>query len=471
MATKKAWGGRFKKKTASLVEAFTESISFDRRLYKYDIEGSIVHAKMLAVCKLITNKERDMIIKGLGGILRDIESGRFKFQIEQEDIHMNIETALVKRIGDVAKKLHTARSRNDQIALDLRLWVRGQIQEIIKLITSLQLEMILSAGKFGKGVLPGFTHLQHAQPILIGHYFLAYVEMLERDRTRLYDCLKRANKSPLGACALAGTTLDIKPEMTAELLGFDSPFENSLDAVSDRDFCIEFAASLAVISMHLSRFSEEWVIWSSQEFDFLEIDDSCCTGSSIMPQKKNPDVIELVRGKCGRVYGNLFSLLTIMKGLPLSYNRDLQEDKEAIFDSSDTVEECLIILKELIKKTTFKIENIERSCNKGYPDATAIADYLVKKGVPFREAHEVVGKMIMKYGKSGKELSDISVKEFKRFSPLIDKDIYKTLGARNYINQFKSHGSTSPKLVQKRLGIWKKKLQKQVEDNKKTGKK
>ncbi len=458
MATNKAWGGRFKKKTASSVEAFTESISFDQRLYRYDIEGSIAHAGMLAKCNLITSKERDLIIKGLKKILNDIESGKFKFKTELEDIHMNIESALVKKIGNVAKKLHTARSRNDQIALDLRLWVRDQIQEVVGTITNLQLEMILKAKVFGKGILPGFTHLQHAQPILIGHYFLAYVEMLERDRARLVDCLKRLNKSPLGACALAGTTLDIKPEMTAKSLGFDSPFENSLDTVSDRDFCLEFAASLAIISMHLSRLSEEWIIWCSQEFDFLDIDDSYCTGSSIMPQKKNPDVLELIRGKCGRVYGNLFSLLTITKGLPLSYNRDLQEDKEAIFDSSDTVKDCLIILKELIKKTTFKIDNIERSCQKGFPDATAIADYLVKKGIPFREAHEIVGKIVKKCSKDGKELGDISIKEFRQFSPLISKDIYKKLGARNYIKQYKSHGSTSPRLVQKRLSAWEKKL-------------
>jgi len=462
MTNKKAWGGRFKKKTASSVEAFTESISFDRRLYKYDIEGSIAHAKMLAECKLITNKERDMIVKGLKEILRDVESGRFKFKIEQEDIHMNIESALVKRIGNVARKLHTARSRNDQIALDLRLWVRDQIREIKEAITNLQLEMIIKAREFGKGILPGFTHLQHAQPVLIGHYFLAYVEMLERDNARLSDCLKRVNKSPLGACALAGTTLNTKPEMTAKLLGFDSPFENSLDAVSDRDFCLEFAASLAIISMHLSRLSEEWIIWSSQEFDFLEIDDSYCTGSSIMPQKKNPDVLELIRGKCGRVYGNLFSLLTLMKGLPLSYNRDMQEDKEAIFDSSDTVKDCLIILNELIMKTAFKINNVEKSCQKGFPDATGIADYLVKKGVPFREAHEIVGKIVMKYCKSGKELSDIDIKDFKQFSPLIGKDIYKTLGAANYIEQFKSRGSTSPRSVQRRLGVWEKKLKQKI---------
>jgi argininosuccinate lyase len=294
--------------------------------------------------------------------------------------------------------------------------------------------------------------------------------MFERDRTRLCDCLVRLNKSPLGACALAGTTLGIKPEITAKALGFDSPFENSLDAVSDRDFCLEFAASLSIISMHLSRLSEEWIIWCSQEFDFLDIDDAYCTGSSIMPQKKNPDVLELIRGKCGRVYGNLFSLLTLMKGLPLSYNRDLQEDKEAIFDSSDTVKDCLRILGELIKKTAFKIDNIEKSGQKGFPDATGIADYLVKKGMPFREAHEIVGKIVMKYSKGGKELSDISIKEFKQFSPLISKDIYKTLGAENYIKQYKSHGSTSPGLVQKRLSAWEKKLLSQMNESKKIGK-
>ncbi len=462
MATKKAWGGRFKKKTASSVESFTESISFDSRLYKYDIEGSIAHTTMLAKCKLLTIKEKDAIIKGLKGILKDIESGKFKFKAEYEDIHMNIESALVKRIGDVAKKLHTARSRNDQIALDLRLWVRDQIQETIEAIVYLQLEIILKANNLGEKILPGFTHLQHAQPILIGHYFLAYVEMLERDRARLVDCLKRVNRSPLGACALAGTTLDINPEITAKLLGFDSTFENSLDAVSDRDFCLEFAASLAIISVHLSRISEEWIIWSGQEFDFLDIDDSYCTGSSIMPQKKNPDVLELIRAKCGRVYGNLFSLLTIMKGLPLSYNRDMQEDKEAIFDSSDTMKDCLLILKELIKKTTLKTDNMEKSCQKGFLDATGIADYLVKKGVPFRKAHEIVGKIVKKYSNNGKGLRDISIRDFKQFSTLIDKDIYETVGVENYIKQYRSPGSTSPKLVQKKITAWERKLRKQI---------
>ena len=466
MAIKKAWGGRFKKKTASSVESFTESISFDQRLYKYDIAGSIAHTTMLAKCKLITSREKDMIVKGLKGILKDFETGKLKFKTEHEDIHMNIEYALVKRIGDVAKKLHTARSRNDQIALDLRLWARDQIQEIVKVILDLQLVIIKKAKPVWQGVLPGFTHLQHAQPILIGHYFLAYVEMLERDCTRLVDCLMRLNKSPLGACALGGTTLNTKPEITGKLLGFDSVFDNSLDAVSDRDFSLEYAAALSIISMHLSRFSEEWIIWSSQEFDFLDIDDSYCTGSSIMPQKKNPDVLELIRGKCGRVYGNLFSLLTIMKGLPLSYNRDMQEDKEAIFDSSDTVKECLSILKELIKKTKLKLDNMERSCSKGFLDATVLAEYLVGKGVPFRKAHEIVGKIVGVCSKSGKELSDVSIKDFKRYSPLIDKDVYKILGVKNYIKQFKSHGSTSPKSVQKQISAWERKLKKLIGESK-----
>jgi argininosuccinate lyase len=466
MAIKKAWGGRFRKKTASSVESFTESISFDQRLYKYDIEGSIAHTTMLAKCNLITNREKDMINKGLKGILKDIETGKLKLKIEHEDIHMNIESALVKRIGNAAKKLHTARSRNDQIALDLRLWARDQIQEIIKVILNLQLEIITKAKPVWQGVLPGFTHLQHAQPILIGHYFLAYIEMLERDRTRLCDCLKRLNKSPLGACALGGTTLDTKPEITSKLLGFDSVFDNSLDAVSDRDFCLEYAAALSIISMHLSRFSEEWIIWSSQEFDFLDIDDSYCTGSSIMPQKKNPDVLELIRGKCGRVYGNLFSLLTLMKGLPLSYNRDMQEDKEAIFDSSDTVKECLSILKELINKTTLKLDNMESSCSKGFLDATVLAEYLVGKGVPFREAHEIVGKIVGVCSKSGKELSDVSIKDFKQYSPLIDKGVYKVLGVKNYIKQFKSHGSTSPESVQKQISAWERKLKKLIGESK-----
>ena len=459
---KKAWGGRFTKKTASLVEAFTESISFDQRLYKYDIEGSIAHASMLAQCNLITPRECNTIIKGLRGIHKEIEAGTFQFKTEQEDIHMNIESALVERIGDVAKKLHTARSRNDQIALDLRLWMRDQILEIIEAIIALQSEFIMQAKNADKHILPGFTHFQHAQPVMAGHYFLAYVEMLERDRTRLVDCRKRVNVSPLGACALAGTTLDIKPEITAKLLDFDSTFENSIDAVSDRDFCLEFASVLAIISVHLSRFCEEWIVWCSQGFDFLDIDDSYCTGSSIMPQKKNPDVLELIRGKCGRVYGNLFSLLTIMKGLPLSYNRDMQEDKEAIFDTSDTIKECLLILKELIKKTTLKFENMEKSCEKGFLDATGIADYLVKKGIPFRESHEIVGTMVKKYSGDGKRLQDVSMKDFKKFSPLIDKDIYETIGVKNYIKQYKSPGSTSPSSVRKKIRAWERKLQKHI---------
>ena len=459
---KKAWGGRFTKKTASLVETFTESISFDRRLYKYDIEGSIAHASMLAQCSLISGKECKAIIKGLKGIHKEIESGTFQFKTEHEDIHMNIESALVDRIGDVAKKLHTARSRNDQIALDLRLWMRDQIQDIIESIVSLQWELVIQAKASGRNILPGFTHLQHAQPIMVGHYFLAYVEMLERDRTRLVDCRKRVNVSPLGACALAGTTLGINPEITAKLLGFDSTFENSIDAVSDRDFSLEFASVLAIISVHLSRFCEEWIIWSSQGFDFLDIDDSYCTGSSIMPQKKNPDVLEIMRGKSGRVYGNLFSLLTIMKGLPLSYNRDMQEDKEAIFDSSDTIRECLIILKELIKKTTLKFDNMEKSCEKGFLDATGIADYLVTKGVPFRQSHEIVGKIVKKCSVNGIALKNVSLNDFKKFSPLIDKEIYKTIGVSNYIKQYKSPGSTSPVSVRKQITAWERKLQKQV---------
>ncbi|MCP5006077.1 MAG: argininosuccinate lyase, partial [Planctomycetes bacterium] len=451
---------RFSKKTHSLVETFTESISFDRRLYKYDIEGSIAHTRMLEKCNLVTTRECKSIINGLMGIEKDIESGTFQFKTEHEDIHMNIESALVDRIGDVAKKLHTARSRNDQIALDLRLWMRDQIQNITEAIVSLQLELVIQAKASGNNILPGFTHLQHAQPVMAGHYFLAYVEMLERDRTRLIDCRKRVNVSPLGACALAGTTLLIKPEITAKLLGFDSTFDNSIDAVSDRDFSLEFASVLSIISVHLSRFCEEWIIWSSQGFDFLDIDDSYCTGSSIMPQKKNPDVLEIMRGKCGRVYGNLFSLLTIMKGLPLSYNRDMQEDKEAIFDSSDTIIECLVILKGLIGKTTLKFDHMEKSCEKGFLDATGIADYLVTKGVPFRQSHEIVGKIVKKCSASGTRLQDVSLRDFKKFSLLIDKDIYKTIGVANYIRQYKSPGSTSPASVRKKINGWERKLKK-----------
>lgn len=460
MRQKKLWGGRFTKQTAASVESFTESVSFDWRLYKYDIEGSIAHANMLARCKLITEKERDAIVKGLKEILAEIEDDKFEFKTSLEDVHMNIESALIERIGEAGKKLHTARSRNDQVALDLRLWTRNQTREVTGLLTMLQRELVKKGKTLFGLIMPGFTHLQHAQPVLVSHYLLAYVEMLERDKMRLQDCFVRLNKSPLGACALAGTTLPTNPAFTAKLLGFEGVCENSMDAVSDRDFCVEYAFCLSMVAMHLSRLCEEWIIWCNDEVKFIEISDAYCTGSSIMPQKKNPDVLELIRGKCGRVFGHLTSLLTLLKGLPLSYNRDMQEDKIAIFDAADTVQTSLSVLAELVANTNFHGEQMMSACEKGFIDATALAEYLVKKGVPFRMAHEIVGKIVRECIRVQCRLMDLQLESFKAFSSVIEKDVYKVLGVENCIKNYKSYGSTAPGFVKKRIAYWEKKLSK-----------
>ncbi|NUO09775.1 MAG: argininosuccinate lyase [Candidatus Brocadia sp.] len=460
MKQKKPWGGRFTKQTAALVESFTESISFDWRLCQHDIEGSIAHANMLAKCKLITEKEKDAIIKGLKEILAEILTGKFEFKESLEDVHMNIESALIERIGEAGKKLHTARSRNDQVALDLRLWTREQARTVKSLLTVLQKELVKKGKAFFGLIMPGFTHLQHAQPVLVSHYLLAYVEMLERDKARLQDCCARLNKSPLGACALAGTTLPTDPAFTAKLLGFEGICENSMDAVSDRDFCVEYAFCLSMIAMHLSRLAEEWIIWCNDEMKFIEISDAYCTGSSIMPQKKNPDVLELIRGKCGRVFGHLTALLTLLKGLPLSYNRDMQEDKIAIFDAADTVQTSLSVLAELVANTNFNGEQMMHACEKGFIDATALAEYLVKKGVPFRMAHEIVGKIVRECIRVQCKLTDLRLESFQAFSSAIEKDVYKALGVENCIKNYKSYGSTAPGFVKKRITYWEKKLNK-----------
>ena len=346
---KKPWAGRFEKPTEPSVEDFTESISFDNQLYKYDIQGSIAHATMLAACGLLTEEEKEAIILGLKEIEKEIDQGNFSFKKGLEDIHMNIESALIRKAGEAGRKLHTARSRNDQVALDLRLWTREAITRVSTLIEGVQLELAQKARAHLDLIFPGFTHLQHAQPVLLAHHLLAYVEMLERDKERLADSMTRVNRSPLGACALAGTTLPIDPETTARLLGFSQVCANSIDAVSDRDFCLEFASNMAILSMHLSRLAEEWILWISPEFNFIELDESLCTGSSIMPQKRNPDVLELLRAKCARVYGNLFFLFSLMKALPLSYNRDMQEDKVAVFDIASTVKASLSLLKKVVR--------------------------------------------------------------------------------------------------------------------------
>ncbi|MGR3219505.1 MAG: argininosuccinate lyase [Candidatus Anammoxibacter sp.] len=450
--------GRLEKDANDDVLSFTESVSYDQRLYKYDIEGSIAHATMLAECKIITNEEKDIIVKTLKEIESEITFGSFEFRKELEDIHMNIEASLSERIGDVGRKLHTARSRNDQVSLDMRLWMRDRINEINALIAKCQTELVVKGRENIDVIMPGFTHLQHAQPVLLAHYLLAYVEMLERDKGRLKDCFKRVNVSPLGACALAGTTLPTDSNITAGLLGFDTVNPNSIDAVSDRDFCIEFVFCLSTLSAHLSRISEDWIIWSSEEFRFVDIDDSYCTGSSMMPQKKNPDCLELMRGKCGRIYGNLTALLTLMKGLPLGYNRDMQEDKEAVFNSADTIKNCLTLLSGLIKNIKFPRSNIDKVTNKGFLDATALAEYLVCKGLPFRKAHKIVGDIVVKCTDLSCTLSELTIDTFNEFSDVIDNDVFDVLGAKNCVKNLKSFGSSAPDLVKKQLKKWEENL-------------
>lgn len=457
---KKLWGGRFTEQTKASVESFTESISFDWRLYKFDIEGSIAHATMLAQRKIITEKEKKEIIKGLEIILAEMNAGTFKFKKNLEDIHMNIESALIERIGEPAKKLHTARSRNDQVALDLRLWVRDQILITNNYLTLVQQGLVKKGKEYFGAIMPGFTHMQHAQPILLSHYLLAYVEMFERDKKRLVDCAKRLNESPLGACALAGTTLPTDPMITAKLLNFGSICQNSIDAVSDRDFCMEYVFALSLISMHLSRLCEEWIIWCNDELRFIDISDAYCTGSSIMPQKKNPDVLELIRGKCGRVYGHLTTLLTLFKGLPLSYNRDMQEDKIAVFDAVETVHSMLGIFAELIANTRFNGERMKLACENGFSDATALAEYLVKLDVPFRKAHEIVGNIVRECVRLNRKIKDLDLETLKRHSHLITKDVFQVIGVENCVMNYKSSGSSAPRFVKNRIAHWERKLNK-----------
>lgn len=451
MSKEKPWGGRFKEETKTEVEEFTSSIRFDKRLYKYDILGSIAHAEMLARQRIINKEEARRIIKALKEIEREIEKGNFPFRTDLEDIHMNIEARLIEKIGTVGGKLHTARSRNDQVALDLRLYLRNEIKEIESLIKRLQSSLLKKAEENIDTIMPGYTHLQRAQPVLFSHYLLAYFDMLERDRERLRDCLERVNVSPLGAGALAGTSFPIDRKLVAGRLGFKRVSENSIDSVSDRDFAIEFASASAVLMMHLSRLSEEIVLWSSQEFHFLVLPDSFTTGSSIMPQKKNPDVPELVRGKAGRVYGNLVGLLTMMKSLPLSYNRDMQEDKELLFDTVDTVKGSLTIYSLLIKDLRIDRKRMLEAAREGFITATDMADYLVRKGVPFRKAHETVGKIVRFAIDRGKGLEEIPLQRLKQFSDLIGSDIYKYLSPEKSVELKSSTGGTSKRNVLRRI--------------------
>ena len=447
MSQDKLWGGRFSEPTDAFVERFTASVSFDQRLYAADIRGSIAHATMLAKVGILTADEKQQIIEGLGAIKEDIEAGRFVWSIKLEDVHMNIESRLTDRIGLTGKKLHTGRSRNDQVATDIRLYVRDEIDQISALIRAVQNGILTVAEHEAGTIMPGFTHLQTAQPVTFGHHLLAWFEMLERDHSRLQDCRKRVNQCPLGAAALAGTTYPIDRALTAELLGFDKPTENSLDSVSDRDFAIELCAACSLIMTHLSRFSEELVLWTSSQFDFVDLPDRFCTGSSIMPQKKNPDVPELIRGKSGRVTGHLMSLLMLMKGQPLAYNKDNQEDKEPLFDALDTVKDSLKAYADMVPAIKPKKANMRHAAAKGYATATDLADYLVKKGMPFRDAHEVVGKSVA-YGIShSKDLSELSLTELQQFSSTIDTDVYAVLSLEGSVNARNHIGGTAPAQV------------------------
>jgi len=456
---RKLWGGRFKKKTHPAVEQLTESISFDRRLYRHDIQGSIAHAAMLARVKVITESEKRKIIAGLRAVEKEISEGRFEFKIENEDIHTAVELALTKKIGNVAKKLHSGRSRNDQMALDLRLWMRDEIIEIEEQVCSLQEQILRHAEDTIDVPMAAVTHLQHAQPIPLAHHLLAYMEMFERDSERLLSCYSRVNELPLGSGAVAGTSVPTDREFVARLLGFDSITHNSVDAVSNRDFCMEFLSTLSILAVHLSRLAEEWTWWASPEFGFIDIDDAFCTGSSILPQKKNPDPLELVRGKAGRVFGDLVQMLTVMKGLPLSYNRDLQEDKEAIFDAADTVKLSLRALAPLVKSTTFNRDRIASSIERDLIDATSLAEYLVMKKVPFRDAHRAVGMLVTRCVDEGLSLRDVDLEDFKAVCSKIDEGVYGVLGVDNCLKRYRGVGSANPRNVRREVARWRRLFQ------------
>jgi argininosuccinate lyase len=445
--TNQQWGGRFNEPTDAFVARFTASVDFDKRLYRHDIQGSVAHARMLAKVGVLTEEERDAIIRGLGEIRVEIERGEFEWSVALEDVHMNIEAALTQKIGITGKKLHTGRSRNDQVATDIRLYMRDEIDLILAEISRLQQGLLDLAEQEADTIMPGFTHLQTAQPVTFGHHLLAWFEMLSRDYERFVDCRKRVNIMPLGAAALAGTTYPIDRHYTAELLQFDAPAGNSLDAVSDRDFGIEFCAAASLLLMHMTRMSEELVLWTSAQFNFINLPDRFCTGSSIMPQKKNPDVPELVRGKSGRVYGHLVSLLTLMKSQPLAYNKDNQEDKEPLFDAVDTVKGCLRAFGDMVPAIEPRRDQMREAALRGFSTATDLADYLVRKGVPFRDAHEVVGLSVAYGIETGKDLSDMTLQELQQFSDVIAEDVFEVLtlegsvAARNHI------GGTAPDQV------------------------
>ncbi len=454
----KTWGGRFSSDTDARVEAFTESISLDRRLYRHDIRASQAHARMLAEVGLLTAGEAESIVAALDAIAADIERGQFEFSVQREDIHTHIEHALIERLGDVGRKLHTGRSRNDQVATDVKLWVRDALDALDDCLRQLQRALLDAAERNRELVLPGYTHLQRAQPVLAAHYFLAYIEKYQRDRDRLADCRKRVNVLPLGAAALAGTSLPIDRDSVRRQLGFDALAGNSLDASSDRDFVLEFVFDLAVIALHLSGWAEEWVLWTTTEFGFLDLPDAFCTGSSIMPHKKNPDVLELIRGKAARVVADLQQLMVLVKGLPLAYNRDLQEDKVALFDAHDTVTASLELAAVLVRESRFRTDVIAARLEDGYLDATTLMEFCIAQGVPMRAAHEAVGKLVRLCEERRCRLAELPPDVYERVRPGLSAGVYKVLGVANALAAFRSAGSTAPAEVERRLLGWRQRL-------------
>ena len=456
---RKPWGGRFREATDRLVEEFTESVSFDRRLALHDIRGSLAHVKALQKAGLLTEEEAQRLSEGLKAIEREIREGQFKFRMELEDVHMNIERALFERIGPLAGKLHTGRSRNDQVATDFKLYLIDETRDILSLLKDLRQVLVAKAEAHLDVIMPGFTHLQHAQPVLFSHHLMAYYEMFTRDAERFREALKRLRISPLGSAALAGTPYPLDRGLTAQELDFEKPAANSLDAVSDRDFALEFLFNSAIVMMHLSRLCEEVILWMSPEFGFIDLPDALCTGSSIMPQKKNPDVAELIRGKTGRVYGHLMALLTVLKGLPLTYNRDLQEDKEPVFDTADTVKRSLKLATLMVSGLKPRAARLRAAAEEGYTTATDLADYLVMKGIPFREAHEITGKIVAYAEEKGVKLWELSLEELRRFSESIEADVYEWLTVEGSVARRRTLGGTAPERVREAIASAKRQLE------------
>lgn len=457
----KLWGGRFTKEMDALVRQFNESLPFDRRLYRQDIQGSMAHVKMLAKQGILTREDEQAILQGLEGILSDLEEGRLTIGEGAEDIHSFIEETLTKRIGEAGKRLHTGRSRNDQVALDMKLYTRDQVKEMDGLLLALQKELLALMEEHLDTFMPGFTHMQKAQPITLAHHLGAYMEMFSRDRGRLQDILRRMNYCPLGSGALAGTTYPLDREYTAELLGFYGATLNSMDSVADRDYLLELLGAMSIIAMHLSRFCEEIIIWNSNEYQFVELDDSYSTGSSIMPQKKNPDIAELIRGKTGRVYGAMVSLLTTMKGLPLAYNKDMQEDKELTFDAIDTVKGCISLFTGMISTMTFRKDRMEASAKNGFTNATDAADYLVNKGVPFRDAHGIIGQLVLYCIEKKKALEDMRLEEFQAISPVFAEDIYSAISMKTCVEKRTTLGAPGREAMEKVIAVYRERLKEQ----------